>query len=90
MIKSKNQKYNIGEAALQPGIDMGNHELYTLLKEHGIVDRHNKPFQEYIDKGLFENHVKIQPWNGKGYNVTLVTQEGLEFIKQLKIQGKNF
>lgn len=75
--------YTVGQAGKQPDINMGSHQLYSFLKEHKVIHSNNSPFQEYVQKGFFKNYVKVQPWNRKAYNITLVTDNGLNFIKQL-------
>lgn len=86
--ESKRPMYNIGNAGKQPGINMRTPKLYAFLKEHNVIHSDNKPFQEYVEKGLFRHYVKVQPWNRKAYNVTLVTADGLNFIRRL-IKGGN-
>ena len=75
--------YNIYEASKILAIGLNETQLYSLLKEENVVSFDRYPNQEYIDKGLFVGRVKIQKWNNQAYPYTLVTEDGLKFIKQL-------
>ncbi len=86
--------YNIGEAAKKMELGLGRNNLYAFLKKRNVIASDDSPNPEFINKGLFEKCIKIQPWNGRPYVVALVTEEGLKFIKELhqaerKIGGEN-
>lgn len=86
--ESKKQMYNIGEVTHILDLQLGKNQLYAFLKEEQVIDKNNCPCQEYINRGLFDKYVKIQRWNGRAYTVALVSDEGLEFIKQLVLTKK--
>ena len=93
MNEKKGPMYNIGEVARILGLHLGKNQLYAFLKQNDIIDNNNSPYQEYINKGLFEKYVKVQPWNGRAYTITLVTEDGLSFIMELvsdKKESLNF
>jgi phage regulator Rha-like protein len=59
--------------------NIGKRKVYELLRLKGILDEHNKPNKEYIDKGYF----KMMPYNKNSmakYAVT--TEEGLKWLNQ--------
>ena len=77
---------DIGKAAKVLNYGKGRNTLFGILRQSGILDRNNIPYQEYIDRGYFrtieqkytkpggETHISIK---------TLVYQKGLDYIKKV-------
>ena len=74
--------------------NMGPQKLFAFLRKHGVLmsskDRHNVPYQQYIDKGFFrfsERH--YTDWRGETYvhYRPFVSQKGLSFINQLLLKS---
>ena len=65
---------------------LGRNKLFKLLREKGILDDNNIPYQEFCDRGYFrvieqkytdkkcEQHIAFR---------TLVYQRGLDYIRRL-------
>jgi len=80
--------YDLGKGAKRIDPALGKHKLYAFLKERRMIRADNSPYIEYEQKGYLVCVIKIQPWNGQPYPVTLITEEGLEFIRQLWEESK--
>lgn len=74
--------------------NMGPQKLFAFLRKQCILmsskDRHNVPYQQYIDKGFFrfsERH--YTDWRGETYvhYRPFVSQKGLSFINQLLLKS---
>lgn len=74
--------------------NMGPQKLFAFLRKQGVLmsskDRHNVPYQQYIDKGFFrfsERH--YTDWRGETYvhYRPFVSQKGLSFINQLLLKS---
>ena len=74
--------------------NMGPQKLFAFLRKQCILmsskDRHNVPYQQYIDKGFFrfsERH--YTDWRGEAYvhYRPFVSQKGLSFINQLLLKS---
>ena len=74
--------------------NMGPQKLFDFLRKQCILmsskDRHNVPYQQYIDKGFFrfsERH--YTDWRGEAYvhYRPFVSQKGLSFINQLLLKS---
>ena len=70
-----------------PGI--GRNKLFKLLREWKILTPHNRPYQEYVDRGYFrviEQHYE-KPYGEAGVNIkTLVYQKGVDYIRKRLIE----
>ena len=70
---------------------IGRTKLFALLRQMKILNRHNIPYQEYINRDLFEVKQKVIEYPGgiakKVTLVTLVTPKGLQYIKK-KLNNK--
>jgi len=44
----------LAKVAAGNGIEIGEHRLYKKLREWGLINGHNEPYQEYIDREYFE------------------------------------
>jgi hypothetical protein len=59
---------------------IGKYKIYETLRIKGILNEHNKPHHEYIDKGYF----KMMPYNKNSMSRYVVTTEdGLKWLNQL-------
>ncbi|WYL99191.1 MAG: phage antirepressor KilAC domain-containing protein [Gloeotrichia echinulata CP02] len=76
------QNITMGELAKVIGIKgLGRNNLFQFLKNQGILQFNNIPYQKYMNKGHF---VCIQAErNRRVYTVTLATPSGIEFVIDL-------
>lgn len=64
---------------------MGRNKIFECLREKGIFDRNNQPYQKYIDTGYFRiiESKYTTPQGDVRINLkTVVFQKGVEFIKK--------
>lgn len=64
----------------------GRNKIFDLLREHRILDRHNQPYQRYVDNGWFRQvESKYQKPGGEiCISVkTVVFQKGIDGIRKL-------
>jgi phage antirepressor YoqD-like protein/predicted transcriptional regulator len=64
---------------------MGRNKIFECLREKGILDRNNQPYQKYIDTGYFRiiESKYTTPQGDVRINLkTVVFQKGVEFIKK--------
>ncbi|XZF60645.1 MAG: phage antirepressor KilAC domain-containing protein [Gloeotrichia echinulata DVL01] len=82
VICESGQNIRMGELAKVIGIKgLGRNNLFQFLKNQGILQFNNIPYQRYMNKGHF---VCIQAeCNLRIYTVTLVTPSGIEFVIDL-------
>jgi anti-repressor protein len=65
---------------------VGRNKLFELLRDKGIFDRHNIPYQTYIDRGYFRTIESTynKPDGSSCINIkTVVFQKGIDFIRKL-------
>jgi phage antirepressor YoqD-like protein len=65
---------------------VGRNKLFEILRDKGIFDRHNIPYQTYIDRGYFRTIESTynKPDGSSCINIkTVVFQKGLDFIRKL-------
>lgn len=78
---------DIGKAAkLLNYPNVGRNNLFSFLREHGILMRDNVPYQKYVDAGYFrviENSFVLESGDVKVNVKTLVYQKGLDYIRRL-------
>jgi len=74
--------------------NMGPQKLFAFLRKRGVLmsskDRHNVPYQQYIDKGFFRfSECSYTDWRGETYvhYRPFVSQKGLSFINQLLLKS---
>jgi anti-repressor protein len=76
---------NMNQAAKILGI--GRNKLFRILRDIGILEHDNTPYQEFIDRGYFEVTGKqIYPsysYRRRTKPVTLVTHKGLHFLHKM-------
>lgn len=76
------QTFRMNEAAKILGLGFGRNILFKILRDKGILDSENTPYQRYVDDEYFKLIIKprkAQRWCDK---VTLVTDKGLEFLRR--------
>lgn len=70
---------------------IGRNKLFEFLREQGILDRYNVPYQRYVDNGWFR--VIEQKYVKDGEPVvttkTLVYQKGIDAIRKRLQKGEN-
>lgn len=67
-----------------PGI--GRNKLFEILRDNGILQQNNQPYQKYIDCGYFrviEQKYEVKPGEIRINIKTLVFQKGVDYIKKL-------
>lgn len=65
---------------------VGRNTLFNILRNQGILQRDNMPFQTYVDRGYFR--VVESKWNAPNGDVkvnykTVVYQKGIEYISKV-------
>lgn len=70
---------------------VGRNKMFEILRNNGILDRRNIPYQNYIERGYF---ITVESSYTKGDIVcinikTVVFQKGLDFIKKVVINHLN-
>ena len=75
---------SIGEVAKVLDMGIGQNKLFAFLREKKILDYHNIPYQEYIDRGYFRTVEQKYDVRGEvRINIkTLVFQKGIDFIRR--------
>lgn len=74
------------KAATTLNMGIGRNKLFELLREKGVLDRHNIPYQTYIDRGYFRTIESTynKPDGSSCINIkTVIFQKGLDFIRKL-------
>ena len=66
--------------------NVGRNTLFNILRNQGILQRDNMPFQTYVDRGYFR--VVESKWNAPNGDVkvnykTVVYQKGIEYISKV-------
>lgn len=65
---------------------IGRNKLFEILRESGILQQNNQPYQTYIDRGYFRVvEQKFEPTPGEiRINIkTLVFQKGIDYIRKI-------
>lgn len=72
------------------GIKTGQNRLFKLLREDKFLDKQNKPYQRYIDQGLFivKKSVVQKKYMQCMTNTTLVTLKGQQYFLDLYSKEK--
>ena len=75
---------SIGEVAKVLDMGIGQNKLFAFLREKKILDYHNIPYQEYIDRGYFRTVEQKYDVRGEvRINIkTLVFQKGIDYIRR--------
>jgi len=64
---------------------MGRNNLFEYLQRKGVLDRYNKPYQQYVNSGYFKIVKENFRINGcdEVYYKTVATQRGIDYIGKL-------
>jgi anti-repressor protein len=79
------------KAATTLNMGIGRNKLFELLREKGVLDRHNIPYQTYIDRGYFRTIESTynKPDGSSCINIkTVIFQKGLDFIRKWVVHIK--
>lgn len=85
--------FSMADVAKTLDMGIGRNKLFAFLRNKGILDKDNHPYQKYVDAGylrLVENHCKAGD-NDVVYKCTYVKQKGIDYIRKilLKERGLN-
>lgn len=85
--------FSMADVAKTLDMGIGRNKLFAFLRDKGILDKYNHPYQKYVDAGymrLIENHCKAGD-NDVVYKCTYVKQKGIDYIRKilLKERGLN-
>ena len=85
--------FSMADVAKTLDMGIGRNKLFAFLRDKGILDKDNHPYQKYVDAGylrLVENHCKAGD-NDVVYKCTYVKQKGIDYIRKilLKERGLN-
>ncbi len=85
--------FSMADVAKTLDMGIGRNKLFAFLRDKGILDNDNHPYQKYVDAGylrLIENHCKAGD-NDVVYKCTYVKQKGIDYIRKilLKERGLN-
>jgi len=82
---------SVGEAAKVLNMGVGQNQLFEFLRDVGLLQKDNVPYQSFIDRGYFRViESKYTKPNGeiKISLKTLVLQKGLDYIRKLLIKNE--
>lgn len=76
--------FSIGEVAKVLDMGIGQNKLFAFLRDRGILQPDNTPYQRYIDQGYFRVIEQKYQVNGETrINIkTLVFQKGVDYIRK--------
>lgn len=85
--------FSMADVAKTLDMGIGRNKLFAFLRDKGILDKDNHPYQKYVDAGylrLIENHCKAGD-NDVVYKCTYVKQRGIDYIRKIlsKERGLN-
>lgn len=85
--------FSMADVAKTLDMGIGRNKLFAFLRDKGILDKDNHPYQKYVDAGYMrpiENHCKAGD-NDVVYKCTYVKQRGIDYIRKilLKERGLN-
>ena len=85
--------FSMADVAKALDMGIGRNKLFAFLRDKGILDKDNHPYQKYVDAGymrLIKNHCKAGD-NDVVYKCTYVKQKGIDYIRKilLKERGLN-
>lgn len=82
--------FSIADVAKTLDMGMGRNKLFAFLRDKGILDKDNHPYQKYVDAGylrLIENHCKAGD-NDVVYKCTYVKQRGIDYIRKILLKER--
>jgi hypothetical protein len=83
MLSKEENTYNWKEVANLLQLGFGRNTLIKILRELGLLDYDNYPYQSYFDSGYFVVRIKPRPAQPhKSDVVVLTTDKGLGFLSK--------
>lgn len=82
--------FSMADVAKTLDMGMGRNKLFAFLRDKGILDKYNHPYQKYVDAGymrLIENHCKAGD-NDVVYKCTYVKQKGIDYIRKILLKER--
>lgn len=82
--------FSMADVAKTLDMGMGRNKLFAFLRDKGILDKDNHPYQKYVDAGylrLIENHCKAGD-NDVVYKCTYVKQRGIDYIRKILLKER--
>lgn len=82
--------FSMADVAKTLGMGIGRNKLFAFLRDKGILDKDNHPYQKYVDAGylrLIENHCKAGD-NDVVYKCTYVKQRGIDYIRKILLRER--
>lgn len=79
----------VGTVAKILNCGIGRNKLFEFLKDEGILDGRNIPYQRYVDAGYFravETRYLLPSGDYATYSKTVVYQKGVDFIRKRLIK----
>ena len=80
--------FSMADVAKTLDMGIGRNKLFAFLRDKGILDKDNNPYQKYVDAGymrLIENHCKAGD-NDVVYKCTYVKQKGIDYIRKILLK----
>ena len=77
---------DMGEVAKILNCGLGRNKIFEILRNKNILNKHNQPYQRYVDLGYFkivENKYPLPDGSVKIGLKTVVFQKGLDFIRNV-------
>ena len=65
------------------GRPIGRNILFNILRDNNVLDKHNQPYQKYINQGYFEVKQTFNSFTEEPFYTTLVTSKGIDYIFKL-------
>ena len=82
--------FSMADVAKTLDMGIGRNKLFAFLRNKGILDKDNHPYQKYVDAGymrLIENHCKAGD-NDVVYKCTYVKQKGIDYIRKILLKER--
>lgn len=71
------------KVANEIGRPIGRNILFNILRDNNVLDKHNQPYQKYINQGYFEVKQTFNSFTEEPFYTTLVTSKGIDYIFKL-------
>lgn len=82
--------FSMADVAKTLDMGIGRNKLFAFLRDKGILDKDNHPYQKYVDAGylrLIESHCKAGD-NDVVYKCTYVKQRGIDYIRKILLKER--
>ncbi|EEX69955.1 phage antirepressor KilAC domain-containing protein [Mitsuokella multacida] len=82
--------FSMADVAKTLDMGIGRNKLFAFLRNKGILDKDNHPYQKYVDAGylrLVEDHCKAGD-NDVVYKCTYVKQKGIDYIRKILLKER--